>query len=317
MINEILLEGVVDFELLEALDALIWLRTGHQVASRYNLHQSTVSRNGNRCAQEFHVSLVRRNSEWSIEGDSTLLNLERYVHQVSRWLANKPLRLEAQHWSAPLLCIPTPSGWIAGNFNYLEYERPFKLLKERIIDAWISSYPDALNHDDPDFTVICLSRMPLQIVVKEGHPLLELGSQIAFDDIARFPLLPLPSGSFPRVQKVLREIGLWQNSSVPTESEWRGRSDIDDLMVGFSTPLTLSLYGDSYKALPLQVPVEVGDALVVAREWANSTQIRSLVSLLQCRLEILAKALSGVEVLYDPSIDESFNDSLSISTAGI
>lgn len=255
------------------------------------------------------MSLVRRDSEWSIEGDSTLLNLERYVHQVSRWRGNKPLRLEAQHWSAPLLCTPTPSGWIAGNFNYLEHERPLHLLKERIIDAWVASYPDALNDDDPDFAIIRLSRMPLQMVVKEGHPLLELGSQITFDDIARFPSLPLPSGSFPRIQKVLKEIGLWKNSSVPTEFNWRGRSDIEDLMVGFSTLLTLPMYGDSYKVLPLQVPVEVGDALVVAREWADSTQIRTLVSLLQSRIESLATALSGVEVLYDSLLGGSPNES--------
>ena len=80
-------------------------------------------------------------------------------------------------------------------------------------------------------------------------------------------------------------------------------------MVGFSTPLTLPMYGDSYKVLPLQVPVDVGDALVVAREWADSTQIRTLVSLLQSRIESLAKVLSGVEVLYDSSLDGSFNES--------
>ena len=312
-----LFERVVRVELLEALDALIWLRTGHQVASRFNINQSSASRNSKKCAQEFLVSLVRRNSEWSVEGDPTLLNLERCVHQVSRWRDNKPLRLEAQHWSAPLLCTPTPSGWIAGNFNFLEYDRPLQLLKERIIDAWIASYPDAINDDDSEFTAIHLSRMPLQMVVMKGHPLLELGNQITFDDIAKFPSLPLPSGSFPRVQKVLQEIGLWQNTSVPTEFDWRGSSDIEDLMVGFSTPLTLPLYGDSYKVLPLQVPVVVGDALVVAREWANSTQVHTLVSLLRSRLETLANALSGVEVLYESHLNESFNDPPSISIAGI
>ena len=117
---------MVGVELLEALDGLIWLRTGHQVASRFNLNQSTVSRNSKKCVQEFCLSLVRRHSEWFVDGDPTLLNLERYVHQVSRWRDNKPLRLEAQHWSAPFLCSPTPSGWIAGNLNYLEYERPLK-----------------------------------------------------------------------------------------------------------------------------------------------------------------------------------------------
>ena len=290
--------------MLEALDGLIWLRTGHQVALRFNLNQSTVSRNSKKCAQEFRLSLVRRHSEWSIDGDPILLNLERYVHQVSRWRENKPLRLESQFWSAPLLCSPIPSGWIAGNLNYMEYERPLQLLKERVIDAWITSYPDALNDDDPDFTAIHLSRLPMLLVVQEGHPLLELGSEITFEDVARFPLLPLPSGSFPRFQNVLEKLGLWQNGSGPSGFEWRGRSDIEDLMVGFATPLTLPLYGDSYTALPLQVPVEVGDALVVAREWVDTPQTQDLIAVLRTRLETLAKATWGVEVLNGSPLGE-------------
>ena len=299
-------KGVVGVELLEALDGLIWLRTGHQVASRFNLNQSTVSRNSKKCAEEFCLSLVRRQSEWSLEGDPTLLNLERYVHQVSRWRENKPLRLEAQHWSAPLLCAPIPNGWIAGCLNYLEYERPLKLLKERVIDAWITSYPDALSDDDPDFTAIRLSRLPLLLVVQEGHPLLKLGNQMTFADVARFPFLPLPSGSFPKVQNVLEKLGLWHKTSGPTEFDWRGRSDIEDLMVGFATPLTLPLYGESFVALPLQVPVEVGDALVVAKEWVDAPQIHQLVSLLRSRLEILAKETWGVEVLQGSPLGEHF-----------
>ena len=293
-------------ELLEALDGLIWLRTGHQVAARFNLNQSTVSRNSKKCAEEFCLSLVRRQSEWSLEGDPTLLNLERYVHQVSRWRENKPLRLEAQHWSAPLLCAPIPNGWIAGCLNYLEYERPLKLLKERVIDAWITSYPDALSDDDPDFTAIRLSRLPLLLVVQEGHPLLKLGNQMTFADVARFPFLPLPSGSFPKVQNVLEKLGLWHKTSGPTEFDWRGRSDIEDLMVGFATPLALPLYGESFVALPLQVPVEVGDALVVAKEWVDAPQIHQLVSLLRSRLEILAKEAWGVEVLQGSPLGEHF-----------
>ena len=75
-------------------------------------------------------------------------------------------------------------------------------------------------------------------------------------------------------------------------------------MVGFSTPLTLPLYGESYRALPLQVPVVVGDALVVAREWVDSIQIRELVSLLRSRLATLATTAAGVEVLYDSPLSE-------------
>jgi hypothetical protein len=134
--------------------------------------------------------------------------------------------------------------------------------------------------------------------------LLEFGSEITFEDVARFPLLPLPSGSFPSFQNVLEKHGLWQNDSGSSGFEWRGRSDIEDLMVGFATPLTLPLYGDSYRALPLQLPVEVGDALVVAREWVDTPQTQDLISHLRTRLGTLAKATWGVEVLNDSLLGE-------------
>jgi hypothetical protein len=127
---------------------------------------------------------------------------------------------------------------------------------------------------------------------------------MTFADVARFPFLPLPSGSFPKVQNVLEKLGLWQKTSGPTDFDWRGRSDIEDLMVGFATPLTLPLYGESYRALPLQVPVEVGDALVVAREWVDTPQMHQLVSLLRSRLEAVATTTFGVEVLQGSPLDQ-------------
>ena len=105
------------------------------------------------------------------------------------------------------------------------------------------------------------------------------------------------------------------NSPDSPAFDWRGGRDIEDLMVGFSTPLTLPMYGDSPMARPLQVPVEVGDALVVAREWANSPQTRNLVSLLLGRLETLAKSSCGVEALYDSPLGGSVNDFHSMAIA--
>jgi DNA-binding transcriptional LysR family regulator len=199
----------------------------------------------------------------------------------------------------------------------MEYDRPLQLLRERVIDGWLTSYPDALGGEDQDFTAICLSKMPMLLVVKEGHPLLDLGAQMTFDDVAAFPILPLPSGSFPRFQKVLEQCGLWRHPALPAEGDWRGRSDVEDLMVGFSTPSALPMYGDSYRALPLQIPVVVGDALVVAREWANSNQVRDLVSLLRSRLEALAATSSGVEVLDHSSPPACLDGAEGVRPAGL
>ena len=140
---------MVELDWLAALDGLIWLRTGHQVEARLGIGQSSVSRLSRRCAEAFGLSLVRCGSEWNFKGDTTLLNLERRVHQAVRWTRGRPLRLEAQHWSGPLLCEPAPAGWIAGCFHFHEYERPLQLLREGVIDAWVASYPDVPAATDP------------------------------------------------------------------------------------------------------------------------------------------------------------------------
>jgi DNA-binding transcriptional LysR family regulator len=168
-------------------------------------------------------------------------------------------------------------------------------MRERVVDAWVASYPDVPSGDDPDLVSIPLSRMPMFLVVQEGHPLLGLGDRLSLDAVAHYPLLPLPEGAFPEFQKVLQDCGLWSKS---VKSSWKGRDNLEDLMVGYSTPLSLPLYGDKVRALPLRIPAFVGDALVVAREYADSPQVRDLASLLRARLETLASATEEVEVLY-------------------
>jgi hypothetical protein len=238
-------------------------------------------------------------------GDLTLLNLQRQIHQLVRWRDHKQLRLDAQHWSGPLLCPSPPRGWVIGNFDFMECHRPLQLLRDRVIDAWIASYPDVPGPEDPDVFSIPLSRMPALLVVKEGHPLLDLGDRVSFDDIACYPFLPLPEGAFPVFQNVLEECGLWATSGqnyAQLPPSWRGRSDIEDLMVGCATPLTLALYGDSFRALPLRLPIFVGDALVVAREFVHSPQMRQLVSFLRIRIATLAADMNDVLVLDQPNV---------------
>jgi hypothetical protein len=290
---------MVDQDCLASMDGLIWLRTGHHVASKFNQHQTTVSRNSRKCARAFEISLERVNSEWQVIGDLKLLNLERRVHQYVRFKSGDFLRLDAQHWSGSLLGTSPPSGWILGNLNFLEYRRPLQLMQERIIDAWITSYPDAPGND-PDLATIQLSKMPMVLVVKAGHPLLDLGDAVTFQDVSRYPLLPLPDHAFPKFEQTLRACGL---SLDPSQSDRisnatrAGKGSIEDLMVGFSTPLTLPLYGEDCQVLPLRLPIEVGDALVVRREFAHYPQIQWLADYLQNRLTELALTTPELTVL--------------------
>jgi DNA-binding transcriptional LysR family regulator len=290
---------VVEFDWLAALDGLIWLRTGHQVEAVLGISQSTVSRVSRKCAEVFGVSLVRRGPDWHIKGDETILNLERRVHQVVRWSRGGDLRLEAQHWSGPLLCSPAPAGWITGFFHFQEYERPLQLLRDGVIDAWLASYPDLPAATDPTIACIALNRMPMWLVVQQSHPLLELGEQVTFDDVTGYQCLPLPDGAFPKFQAVLEACGLWNSGTSDRirNSSWFGQANSEDLMVGFATPLSLPLYGDSYRVLPLELPVQVGDALLVPRQYEHAPQTLQLLADLRRRLELLASTAPDMVLL--------------------
>jgi hypothetical protein len=79
-------------------------------------------------------------------------------------------------------------------------------------------------------------------------------------------------------------------------------------MVGFSTPLTLPLYGESCQVLPLRLPIEVGDALVVRREWTHYQQIQRLTDYLLNRLTELALTTPDLTVLTGHGTETAVNN---------
>ena len=117
---------------LQALDGIQWLRTGEEVSRRFGISQSTVTRTCSKALQLFGLSMERREGEWELQGDQTILRLERRVHQLARWRGLRPLRLEATYWSAGTYCAALPPGWMLGPSNIVGIRRNFELLQERI-----------------------------------------------------------------------------------------------------------------------------------------------------------------------------------------
>ena len=58
-------------------------------------------------------------------------------------------------------CHPVPEGWISGNFDFFDYQRPIELLRKGVIDTWVASYPDIPDHDDVEIASIRLNRILL------------------------------------------------------------------------------------------------------------------------------------------------------------
>jgi hypothetical protein len=278
---------VIDVDALSCLDGLLWLRDGASVARRLAANQSTVSRNAKRALALFGVEARKHGGEWHLSGDRKILNMERKVHQQHRWMGLRPLRLEAQYWSGPILCDPAPEGWIAGNFDFLNVQRPLELLREGIVDAWLGCYPDVPSDDDPDLAWIRLNRIPTFLTVADGHPLLSLGDAVALEDVRGYPSLALADGAFPAVQNVLACLGLWSSPARAGRYRydlWNGLAECE-LVVGFATVFTIGLFPVKQNRLPIEIPLEVGDSLIVRREFLGHPRLDALHGVLLGRLQ--------------------------------
>lgn len=293
---------VVSLEDLDCLDLVVWLRTGDHAASRLAVSQPTISRAIRRVSESLGVSLAKVEGEWVVRGDQTLLRLERLLHQRYRWLRRLPLRMEAQYYSGPLFCEPAPPGWMVGNFDYLEIHTPLRHLRSGVIDAWIGCYPDVPEPEDPEFACFHLTRLPASLVVRADHPLLALGAAISLEDVKRYPSLALTDGAFPRVQARLQELGLWnlpQQGSRYARQRWEGLVDAD-LVVGYASAFTLHLFEAPQVILPVPLGLEVGDSLVVRREYADHPRLLAVLEHLRQRAAELAHRYPEVRI---PSTD--------------
>ena len=280
---------MVDLDTLTALDALMWLRTGDEVFLKFGISPPKVSRLSKKCLDIFAVELQRVKGEWHILGDQGMLLLERRVHQTARWMGHRPLRLEATYWSGPLLCTPTPEKWVLGLSNIVGIQRNFQLVRERIVDVFITGLPDIPEDDDEDLVSINLSSMPVFFVCSPGHPLAR-EPHLSIEDVAKFPTLGLPAGSYPRVEASLKSIGLWNDyvrMSRYQRDLWEGKSEAE-LTIGYGTVLSMAISGGSLVRLPLNLPFLSGESIVIRREFAEHHEASSLLGSIMSKLESLS-----------------------------
>ncbi len=277
---------MVDVDTLASLDGVLWLRSGAIASRQLGLHQSTISRNINRCETIFDVHAAKTSGEWHLKGDAKLLNLERVVHQHHRWLGGRALRIEAMYWSSKTYLEPAPDGWLAGNHDFMNVQQPQALLRDGIIDAWIGSYPDVPDDDDPEFASFPLLRHPIRLVVGANHPLLNAGEELSFELVSQFPSLALPDGAFPKFEACLKAIGLWNSPSRINRynrDKWEGRWE-SEILVGYASIFSIGFYPQPQYFLPLQLPLSVGDNLVVKRQFADHPRLLQLLARLRQQL---------------------------------
>ncbi|MFM7734341.1 MAG: hypothetical protein ACKO6F_12960 [Cyanobium sp.] len=200
---------MVTLEELEALDLLVWRRTGLQASMVLGCNQSTVSRRLARAVEVFGLALQRR------------------LYQRCRLLGRQLLRLEMSPLLAPLLACQPPSGWRLGTLDHIGMARPLQLLRERVIDAWlIDNSHDLPPPDDPGIAGFDLFRYTLLLAADPCHPLAGVQG-LRRGDLARFPVPQLPPEEFPSTSRCLSAFGLGGlevSSRRYDPADWEGRT---------------------------------------------------------------------------------------------
>ena len=177
--------------------------------------------------------------------------------------------------------------------------RPLYLIREGIIDAWISSYqPDLPEQDDPEFAVIDLCKTPVKLVANKNHPLSNK-KNIDKQDLEAFPSLSLPSGWFPRTEAKLRSHGLWSTEARMKKYKkelWEGKTE-DQATLSYATCLGLEVM-KNLTVINYDLNLISGESLIVKKSLIDNEKIQSLVSHLKRR--ILNKAKIHDELISCP-----------------
>ena len=171
---------MVSLELLSSLDGLLWLQSGAKVGALFQQHQTTVSRNQKKCAQVFGISLFKHKKKWSTNGDETLLQLERKVHQAARLQGKSRLRIEINVWFDSPHFNPPPSGWIVGSANNHGDPHGIQCLRQHIIDVCLCPLTN-LPTESQDLTIIPLNtNIEFGFVVLQQHANQERISELIY-----------------------------------------------------------------------------------------------------------------------------------------
>ena len=276
---------MVTQEDLEGLDLMLWHGNGPRAAAILRCNQSTISRRAQRCLDAFGLRIKRREGEWTILGPSLLLQMEREIHQLSRLLGKDPLRLEGFPAYASVLLKPPPPGCRLGPQDAMSVQRPLILLKDRVIDAWLTDAADDLPETfEFPAQVWPLARQPISLSADPGHPLVG-EKNVGFGDLLRFPLPIISAEGFPRSHAICAGLGLGTLEHAMRRYDpksWEGWTS-DAVTLTYSTPL----HAHAVRGLlPIDAPPLFTNriALVVRADVGEHARVQDLYCLLKARL---------------------------------
>jgi hypothetical protein len=277
-------------EELQGFDMLIWLGSGRVAASYSNSSQPTISRQARAVTRKLDLQLLKVGGGWRVLGDTTLLSLERQLHQLHRFHQRPPLRLEIGAVSGQLIGLPTPPGWMSGPPDRIHLTRSLQLLRDRVIDAWITTAADDLpDPPDPFCRGFDLYTAPVSLVAAADHPLIGING-LSRDDLLAFPSAGVRCEWLPRTEAHLRSLGLWSHPvrlDKYDHHRWDGRTG-DGHTLAYASPPMLAL-NPALRRLHLDLRLRCRAALLVHRDHAEAGPLALLLQELRRRIARMAR----------------------------
>jgi len=285
---------MVTEEALEALDLLIWLGNGTHAGELAHCNQSTVSRRVQQTLASFNLKLHRISEAWQMTGDPLLLHLERQLHQRSRFLGRRALRLQAPYWSSAALCNNLPPRWFSNPFStFGSAHHCLELLEQRVVDACLATLPERPASDDTRFACFDLFHSPIHLVTSPTALVSRLTRPSSAEigthcHITTFPFNPRPQKQFIH--------GFFAHHFQPSRSHKRGQHPGTD-PVYFANSLMLKALGDKIDVISLKVdvPSHYVESLVVLHEYREEPAVAQLVE--QLRRQILELSRSEPQLI--------------------
>lgn len=277
---------MVTLDQLAALDLIYWTRSGAFASKIAYCDESSLSRRANHVLKTFGLSLDRNG--YLINGDQNLLNLQRAVHQHARCRGDQPIRLDGTHLIRHVLLEPgLPKGTILGPCDHVGFERIVQLLKDRVLDAWVTSNLFDLP-DDEELQILHLWHWPALLAVHKCHPLAGRSDLMA-DDLARFPSLILPHNLYPKLTEALHSLGFGRKTQMRRydKGSWSSPSE-DAMTIVYGSCLSLEAETDLV-ALDWDLGLVGGEALVFRRDISHYPWFSSLFDDLKARQDELVK----------------------------
>jgi len=198
-------------EQLESFDSLLWYRGGSAAAAACRCDESSITRRVKQVLRLGGLALTR-GQEFEVYGDLYPLRLERSVHQYLRFKGNRPLRIEIGNLISSEIRGAIPGVWQFGSGDYRPSSVMSGFLRERVIDAWITSVQLDLESLD-DLIALPLWSSPLTLFVHPSHPLASLKS-FSKHILRSFPSLELPDYFCPTLSNKLKRIGLSRGTTL-------------------------------------------------------------------------------------------------------